>query len=78
VAARTVNRSERILIYMAAGIVGISVLDIIGLLVAAALGAPNTSAFFALLPAAGLPIAMLLLLAATILMAVRRRRESAG
>ena len=60
---------------MAAAVIGISVLDIVGLLIAAAFGVTNTSPVLALLPAAGLPIGMLLLVAVTILMAIRRRRE---
>ena len=66
---------------MAAAVIGVSILDILGLLVAAMFGVTNTSPVLALLPAAGLPIGMILLVAVTILMAVRRRRderESAG
>ncbi|WP_207454052.1 hypothetical protein [Desertivibrio insolitus] len=61
---------------MAAAVIAVSILDIVGLLVAAGLGVAVTSPVLVLLPAAGLPIGMLLLVAVTVLMAVRRRRET--
>ncbi|MFK4730887.1 hypothetical protein ROT00_14455 [Agromyces mediolanus] len=77
------NRVERILAYMVAGSVGLSVLCIFAVLIATAAGAGADDGFSRgvwpvvfFVPVVGLPLGFLLLVVLLIVNAVRRSREA--
>ena len=76
------NRTERTLTFIIAGIIGASVLAIVALLIAKASGAAITGAIWAtilVLPLIGLPIAMILgIVLVVILLRHRRLAQDAG
>ena len=76
------NRTERTLTFIIAGIIGASVLAIVALLIAKASGAAITGAVWAtilVLPLIGLPIAMILgIVLVVIFLRHRRLAQDAG
>jgi hypothetical protein len=75
----SITRTERVLATMSATVIGLSALAILALLAAGAAGVrANTGIWLlvAVLPAPGLAIGFLLLVALMVLYAVRRSRES--
>lgn len=79
----TDHRAERVLAYMVAGSVGLSVVCIFAVLIATAAGAGANDGFSQgiwpvvfFVPVVGLPIGFLLLVALLIVNAVRRSREA--
>jgi hypothetical protein len=75
------NRTERVLAFMIAGIGGLSVLAIIAIIIASVADV-NTSEGpwlpIAVLPTFGLPVAFVLIVVFAIVSIVRRRRIAAG
>jgi hypothetical protein len=75
------NRIERVLAFMVAGVGGLSLLAIIAILIATLLGT-NTSEgpwlMIAVLPTLGLPIALVLIIAFAVVSIIRRRRLANG
>ncbi|MFT4124460.1 MAG: hypothetical protein QM635_11585 [Microbacteriaceae bacterium] len=75
----TLYRGERVLAYMVASTLGLSVLAIVALFIIRAVGASiegTPLAVVAVLPLVGLPIAFLLILALLLVSIVRRVRGS--
>ena len=79
----TEHRAERVLAFMCAAAVGLSILAFIVLIIGTAAGAGDGDGFsespwpfIIMLPAVGLPIGFLLLVALLIVNWVRRSRES--
>ena len=78
----TVHRNERVLAFMIAGIVGLSILAFLTVIIATASGLPGnqfTGGFWqavALLPGVGLPIGFLLIIVLIIISGLRRSREA--
>jgi TRAP-type C4-dicarboxylate transport system permease small subunit len=75
------NRTERVLSGMIASIGGLSLLCVIGFIVASASNADTTGGAWPVvrvLPAIGLPIAFVLIIVFAILSVVRRRRIANG
>jgi hypothetical protein len=71
------NRIERVLAFMIAGIGGLSLVAIIAILVAAFSRADTSEGpwlFIAVFPTLGLPITLLLIIVLTVMAIVRRRR----
>jgi len=69
------NRLENTLAYMAAGVVAVSVLDLM-LLMAANLFKFTVPAFLVFLPGAGLPLGFILVIALLIVSVRRKSREN--
>jgi len=80
----TIHRNERVLAFMIAGIVGLSIVALFALMIAPASGLPANQfqgGFWqavALLPGVGLPIGFLLIIALLVISARRRGRDSAA
>ena len=78
----TIHRNERVLAFMIAGIVGLSILAFLTVIIATASGLPGnqfTGGFWqavALLPGVGLPIGFLLIIVLIIISGLRRSREA--
>jgi len=75
----TVNRNERILAYMVASSLGLSLLCIVATLIGAFAGADRSVGLWptvVLLPTVGLPIGFILIIVLLILGAVRRARAA--
>ncbi|MGX5695613.1 hypothetical protein ACWKWP_05385 [Agromyces soli] len=77
------HRAERVLAYMIAATVGLSVVSIFAVLIATAMGAGADDGFSQgiwpvvfFIPVVGLPLGFLLLVALLVLNAVRRSREA--
>jgi len=75
------NRGERVLLVIAASLVGISLLAIVAILLAALFGASGTYnegvwPVLALIPVIALPLAFLLVIARLVVATLRRARES--
>lgn len=71
------NRIERILAFMIAGIGGLSVVAIASILIAVGTGADTSEGpwlFIAVFPTLGLPIALVLIIVFAVVSIVRRRR----
>jgi hypothetical protein len=71
------NRIERALAFMIAGIGGLSLVAIIAILVATSNGARPSEGpllFVAVFPALGLPVALVLIIVFAVISVVRRRR----
>ena len=69
------NRAENILAFMAAGVIGVSILSIFAVIVAAANHANAVIQNLVLLPLIGLPAGALLIIALVVTSAIRRKRE---
>ncbi|WP_327056223.1 hypothetical protein [Glaciihabitans sp. GrIS 2.15] len=80
----TIHRNERVLAFMIAGIVGLSIVALFALMIAPASGLPANQfqgGFWqavALLPGVGLPIGFLLIIALLVISARRRGRDAAA
>lgn len=75
------NRTERILAFMIAAVGGLSVLSIIAIIITGFAHVDTTSGVWLtvkLLPAIGLPIALILIIVFGVLSGVRRRRLNNG
>ena len=75
----TVNRNERILAYMVASSLGLSLLSIIATLIGAGVGADRSVGIWPLvtiLPTVGLPIGFVLIIFLLIMSAIRRSRAA--
>lgn len=79
------GRFERILAYMVAGVVGLSILCFIAMLAGTALGVGDNDGFskgvwpvIITLPLFGLPLGFLLTIGLIIFVAIRRKRDSTG
>ena len=79
----TDNRAERVLAYMFAGVVGVSILAFLAVIIGTAAGAGADDGFsqgvwpfVIMLPWFGLPLGFLLLIALLIVNTVRRSREA--
>ena len=78
----TIHRNERVLAFMIAGIVGLSIVAFLTVIIATASGLPGnefTGGFWqavALLPGVGLPIGFLLIIALIVISGLRRSREA--
>ncbi|WP_210479554.1 hypothetical protein [Naasia sp. SYSU D00948] len=73
------SRAERTLGGMAAAVIGLSVLAILAVLIAGALGVSTGSGIWvtiALLPLIGLPIGLMLIIAFIVVSAVNRSRQA--
>jgi hypothetical protein len=71
------NRIERVLAFMIAGIGGLSLVAIIAILVAVGSGADTSNGpwlFLAVFPTLGLPVALVLIIVFAVVSVVRRRR----
>jgi len=71
------NRIERVLAFMIAGIGGLSILAIAAILIAAMSHADTSNGpwlLIAVFPTLGLPVALLLIIAFAVISVVRRRR----
>lgn len=75
----TVNRNERIMAYMVASALGLSLLCIIATLIGATAGADRSGGIWplvTLLPTIGLPIGFILIIVLLVASAVRRSRAA--
>jgi hypothetical protein len=74
------NRIERILAFMLAAVVALTIASVVAIFIGGAVGATETAGIWPvlrILPAIGLPIALVLAIALIIVMGVRRRRLAA-
>jgi hypothetical protein len=75
------NRTERVLAFIIAGIGGLSVIAIIAILIASLSNADTSEGpwlLIAVFPTIGLPITLLLIIVLTVMGIVRRRRLARG
>ena len=75
----TVNRNERIIAYMVASSLGLSLLSIIATLIGAGVGADRSTGVWPLvtiLPTIGLPIGFVLIIVLLVMSAIRRSRAA--
>jgi uncharacterized membrane protein len=78
----TIHRNERVLAFMIAGIVGLSIVAFLTVIIATASGLPGNQfkgGFWqavALLPGVGLPIGFLLIIVLIVISGLRRSREA--
>ena len=75
----TLNRNQRVLAYMAASSLGLSLISIIAIMIAAVQNVDFTQGIWstvAVLPLIGLPFAFLLIIAFFIVTAIRRSRAA--
>ncbi|TXN30884.1 hypothetical protein [Lacisediminihabitans profunda] len=72
----TIHRNERVLAYMIVTVIAVAILDLIGVLIAAAAGAKSIWPIFGVLPLIGLPLGILLIVALTVISARRRSAEA--
>ena len=78
----TIHRNERVLAFMIAGIVGLSIVAFLTVIIATASGLPGNQfqgGFWqavALLPGVGLPVGFLLIIALLVISGRRRSREA--
>ncbi|WP_241979529.1 hypothetical protein [Cryobacterium suzukii] len=80
---QTVSRLERVLAYMVASVVGLSILAFIAVIIATAMGVGQNDGFsrgiwppIFILPLYGLPIGFVLIIVLIISVGVRRSREA--
>jgi cyanate permease len=72
----TIHRNERVLAYMIVAVIAVAIIDLIGVLIAAAAGAASIWPIFGVLPLIALPLGILLILALTVISARRRSAEA--
>lgn len=75
----TINRNERVLAYMVASALGLSLICIIATLIATGIGVDRSSGIWStivILPGIGLPIGFILIIVLLITSAVRRSRAA--
>ena len=78
----TIHRNERVLAFMIAGIVGLSIVAFLTVIIATASGLPGNQfrgGFWqavALLPGVGLPIGFVLIIVLIVISGIRRSREA--
>lgn len=69
------NRFETALAYAAAGVIGISVITMVGTLLWLATGATDMPAILGMIPMVGLPFGFLLVIALLVTTMIRRSKE---
>ncbi len=75
----TVNRSERVLTYMIASAIGLSILAIVAVIIARASGVDVLSGVWltvAVLPRIGLPVGVVLIIVRIVLVVIKRSRAA--
>lgn len=70
------NRFETALAYAAAGVIGVSVLTMLGTLIWLATGTRDIPALLGMIPLVGMPLGFLLVITLLVTSIVRRTRES--
>lgn len=70
------SRVENVLAYMAAAVIGVSILSLLSMLILPAFGVKDVALVVKVMPGIGFPIGFLLVLALLITNMVRRSREN--
>ena len=70
------NRGENIIAFMAAGVIGVSILSMVIVLVLTLVGVKGIPALMGIIPLFGLPIGFLLVFALLLVSLIRKAREN--